>query len=526
MTSDKSSGKIPKLSPTRNEDGNYNIIFITTDQEHYFEEYPEESNYRARQLLQEMGTSFEKHYICSNMSTSSRSVMYTGKHITDTKMIDNTDFPWQGALDESMTTIGDRLREAGYYTGYKGKWHMGDSSILEETHSTLTDLEGYGFSDWGGKDYIGSLREGYEVDPIIASEAIDWLDSTGRRRNEAGQSFFLAINMVNPHDIMEYDTTGYKSAFLELGGAPEDDVYRRTYEQPTSVSWSLDLDGAEIPQAIRTYNRKWTLQAGPIKREADWKNYQDYYFNCIQDSDNNLLKILSYLKDEGFFSNSIVVFTSDHGEAHGSHGLKGKGGFLYENNVHVPLVIVHPEYAGGKAVSALSSHLDLASTFVSMTNAEAATKSRLLQDLPGHNLMDLMSEPEKSVRNGALFCYEMLSMASFEISPDENGGMAFTVDQSARGMVRGLVTDRYKYVRYFSAFNFNMPETLEEIFENNDVQLFDLQNDPEEMVNLAADPQAHDRLILSLNSQLNQLIRDEIGEDSGQEVKDCLSRLA
>jgi len=48
----------------------------------------------------------------------------------------------------------------------------------------------------------------------------------------------------------------------------------------------------------------------------------------------------------------------------------------------------------------------------------------------------------------------------------------------------------------------------------------------DELVNLAADPQAHDRLILRLNSQLNQLIRDEIGEDSGQEVKDCLSRLA
>lgn len=119
-------------NPTRNADENYNIIFITTDQEHYFDAYPEESNYRARKLLQELGTTFEKHYICSNMSTSSRSVMYTGKHITDTRMIDNTDFPWQGPLDESMTTIGDRLREAGYYTGYKGKWHMGDSSILED----------------------------------------------------------------------------------------------------------------------------------------------------------------------------------------------------------------------------------------------------------------------------------------------------------------------------------------------------------------------------------------------------------
>ncbi len=73
-----------------NKDGNYNILFITTDQEHYFSEYPEGNEFKARQLLAELGTTFEKHYACSNMSTSSRSVIYTGTHITDTEMLDNT----------------------------------------------------------------------------------------------------------------------------------------------------------------------------------------------------------------------------------------------------------------------------------------------------------------------------------------------------------------------------------------------------------------------------------------------------
>ena len=62
----------------------YNILFITTDQEHYFAEDPAGTNWKARALLAEMGTTFEKHYACSNMSTSSRSVMFTGKHIIDT----------------------------------------------------------------------------------------------------------------------------------------------------------------------------------------------------------------------------------------------------------------------------------------------------------------------------------------------------------------------------------------------------------------------------------------------------------
>ncbi len=66
-----------------------NILFITVDQQHYFSEDPQGTNWKARQLLSELGTTFEKHFACSNMSTSSRSVMFTGKHIPDTGMIDN-----------------------------------------------------------------------------------------------------------------------------------------------------------------------------------------------------------------------------------------------------------------------------------------------------------------------------------------------------------------------------------------------------------------------------------------------------
>lgn len=367
------------------------------------------------------------------------------------------------------------------------------------------------------------MHEGYEVDPVIASEAVDWLGTKGKALNEAGQSFFLAINLVNPHDIMEFNTSGYRSPFLGLGGAPDGEVYRKTYQDPASASWDFDLNDPAVPQAIRTFHQKWTMQSGPVQGEEAWKEYQDYYYNCIQDSDNNLMTILSAIRAQGLLDNSILVFTADHGEAHGAHGLKGKGGFLYDRNVHVPLIIVHPEHGGGASVSAITSHLDLAPTFLAMTNSPE--RERLTQDLPGHNLMDLMTGAKDSLREGALFCYEMISLASLDITPDGNGGMAFSFDREARGMVRGLITEKHKFVRYFSALNFNLPETIEELYANNDVQLFDCVNDPGELVNLAADPQANRDLILSLNAQLNRLIAREIGEDKGQEVKDCLGKL-
>ena len=221
----------------------HNILFITVDQEHYFPEYPEGTSFKARRLLAELGTTFEKHYACSNMSTSSRSVMFTGRHIPDTGMIDNTDFAWQGAMDDSLNTVGDMMREAGYYTALKGKWHLGDASILHEG-AQLTDLESYGYADWGGTDYIGSVKEGYEMDPVIVSETLEWLDSTGKRLNEEGRPFFLNVNLVNPHDIMNYDITGYQSPFMALSDKPEDPLYDTVYDIPIPPTWDFDFSAA------------------------------------------------------------------------------------------------------------------------------------------------------------------------------------------------------------------------------------------------------------------------------------------
>lgn len=113
--------KIPSIKPETNKDGKYNIIFITTDQEAFMESYPAGSDYQARERLRKIGTTFEKHYACSNVSTSSRSVIYTGRHITETKMLDNTNMPYQPNMDKNLKTVGDMLREAGYYTALKGK---------------------------------------------------------------------------------------------------------------------------------------------------------------------------------------------------------------------------------------------------------------------------------------------------------------------------------------------------------------------------------------------------------------------
>lgn len=132
--------------------------------------------------------------------------------------------------------------------------------------------------------------------------------------------------------------------------------------------------------------------------------------------------------------------------------------------------------------------------------------------------MPLIDGTQTSVRSGALFCYEMLSMTAISTTKDENGNFQYSMDTSARGMVRGLITKNYKFVRYFSPLDYQTPTTMEELFACNDVQLFDMKNDPEELNNLASDPEANEELIMELNAELNRLIESEIGTDDGAHV--------
>ena len=511
--------------------GNYNILFVLVDQEHFFKEYPIGTSFRARQLLAEMGTTFEKHYACSNMSTSSRSTIFTGTHIPETGMIDNTDFPWQDAMDDALRTIGDRLREAGYYTALKGKWHMADSTI--QGGGELDTLEGYGFADWGGTDYIGSLWQGHEKDPVVVSEAMEWLGGKGKKLNADGTPFFLAVTMINPHDIMDYNITDFQSPTLHMGGKPDSPVYDTTYSEPVPSTWDFDLTAADVPQAVKMYYNNWGIIAGNLTSRELWKDYQNYYFNCIQDSDDNMMKLLEYLDENGMMDNTIIVFTADHGEMHGSHGLKGKGGFIYENNIHIPLIIVHPDYKGGRTVSAVTSNVDLAATFVDMTNLTGDKKIEISKGLRGYSLVPLMDKSKSSVRDGALFCYEMLSMSAWlpqELTPQ--GGLDYQTafkNGMGRGMARGIITeDGYKLIRHFAPLGFNTPATLDALFASNDVQVFNLKADPDETNNLAseANREANAALISELNGRLNALIEKEIGTDTGAEVVAELKKIS
>ncbi|MCB9893056.1 MAG: sulfatase-like hydrolase/transferase [Planctomycetes bacterium] len=519
----------------------YNIVLITSDQERWFDRWPFPAPGRER--LRRLGVSFDNHQINSNVCSPSRSVIYTGQHIQHTGVFDNVNTPWQSSMSTDIPTLGHMLREAGYYTGYKGKCHLAkeleEANDADSPQKLLTEvMEGYGFSDYFNVgDIIASTRGGYEHDGIITAMALGWLRAKGRPMSDENQPWMLAVNLINPHDIMYVDTDlpgesvqKRDEPVMEITPPPDTDLYRATWDTPLPPSRHQAWDAPGRPQAHWEFQRSREVLLGTWPDEdRRWRLLQDYYFNCIRDNDRHVVRILDELQTQGLLENTIVIFTSDHGELCGAHQMHGKGSCVYREQNHVPLVIVHPEVQGGQRCKALTSHVDLAPTILRMAGATPGDA------LKGCDIAPLLEAPRDAgvneLREGSLFNFNMLGYLDGEflramkkMRAAKKAGKAVAAADVARvakpalekrGAIRSWFDGRYRFSRYFSPRQHHLPVSVDELFERNDVELFDLENDPHEMTNLASDRDKHHDLLDRLNKSLNKLIEQEVGKDDG-----------
>ena len=531
--------------------GPFNILFILTDQERYFRPGELPNNYRlpAHERLAKRGIVFENHRINSCVCTPSRSVLYTGRHIQQTKMFDNTNFPWISSMSTDMPTIGDMLREAGYYTAYKGKWHLTKefetvNELGSPTKIFTKEMEAYGFSDYFGVgDIIGHEQGGYRHDGIISAMSVNWLRSRGIELAHQGKPWFLAVNLVNPHDVMFFDTdrpgenVQARNILGHVMPEPSTPLYARQWTFNLPPTYAQPLDAAGRPKAHVDYLKSHDALVGNIANEDwRWRRRHDYYLNCLRDVDRNIVPLLDELDALGLASKTIIVLTADHGDLDGAHRLHSKGATSYREQNNVPLIVVHPAHTGGKRCKAVTSHLDIAPTLVGMTAAAPETKTAITKALPGRDISPLLAAPEKAqsaaIRDGSLFCYNMLAYIDGDFmqqavrmlaQPDGKAKLqaaskegTLRPDLSKRGAIRSVFDGRYQFTRYFSPKQHNRPTSIDALYQLNDVELYDLEKDPREATNLAQDRKENAGLIDAMNAKLNALIDREVGEDIGQ----------
>jgi arylsulfatase A-like enzyme len=522
----------------------YNILMIVTDQERQPRQDEKPNGYRlpGHEKLAARGTVFENHQIASCVCTPSRAVLYTGQHIQNNGMFDNTNFPWANDLPTDATTIGDMLRRQGYYTAYKGKWHLTDefetANKLHVPKRILVDeMEEYGFSDYFGiGDMIAHTEGGFLHDGVITAMTKSWLRGKAKTLEAKNEPWFMAVNLVNPHDVMYYNTDlaggpakQAETALMHLNLEPETDQFSRKWNSRLPVSRNQPVMGPERPAAHEDFAVARSALVGRVPNEDPrWQRLNDYYLNCVQDVDRHVLEILTELDDLGMSDDTIVIYTSDHGEHAGAHGLSGKGATGYREQLNVPFIVAHPDMPGGTRCNAVTSHLDIASTLVSLAGGDAAARSAL----PGRDISPILRDPKAAradaVRPAALFNYNMFAFLDGDFlmnvsrflreggKPTEISDQGWRPDLAKRGAIRSVFDGRYKLNRYFSPQQHHTPRSIEELFANNDVELFDVEDDPNEMNNLAMDRRSNSDLLVAMNEKLNGLIESEVGEDRGQ----------
>lgn len=533
----------PAIAPARRPP---NILFVFTDQERYHATWPKGLSLPGHERLERAGTTFTNHQCPATMCTSSRSVMLTGLQTADNGMFENLDVPWMRDLPFDRPTIGHMLRRAGYYTAYKGKWHLARSFERDTIDRFMTaSMERYGFADnFSPGDLIGHTLGGYGFDQLTAGSAVNWLRTRGRSLADDSKPWCLFVSFVNPHDVMYFNTDAPGEAVQDTGHlrlraarAPDHALYRATWDIALPENLRQPFDAAGRPGAHGEFDRIWDYVLGHIPlEEARWRRFNDYYVNCIRNVDRELEVLLAELRALELERDTVIVFTADHGEMAGAHQLRGKGPFAYRETTHLPMVVVHPDVGGGRSCRALSSHIDFAPTLLSMAGVPAERIPELAgRPLPGRNLAPLLAgpagQPVDAARPATLFTYSGLAsndsdvfafaaraIAAGKDPKEEAKRQGFKPDLKKRGTVRSAFDGRYRFTRYCSPIDRNAPKTIEQLFAWNDVELFDLVRDPGENVNLALDRVANAQPLMAMNAKLEELMATEFGRDDGREM--------
>jgi arylsulfatase A-like enzyme len=476
-----------------------NILLVVSDQERQRSWLPEGITLPWRDRLRAEGLEFTDFFTHSSPCSPSRASLFTGRYLPGHGVVDNIIMPEHHELDATVPTLGSLLAGAGYRSSYIGKWHL--------SHSPTPDMEAYGFADWSGNDrhFMGWAGTGVHFDPLIASNAAHWLREnalTAADETVDRQPWFLTVALVNPHDVMWFpiDQPGYEErhpdevagvrSILEAAAWKQDDplpVFGDRYEEVfESLPANFHDNLHAKPESHRQW--RWDQQHGlygyidPTDKGA-WLRHLDYYLHLHRLADQSLGTVLGALEASGAWDETIIIFTSDHGDMCGSHGLRSKGPFVYDEIMRVPLYVKVPGVtAPGSVTSALGSHVDLAATICSLAGVAPAAKESTLQ---GTDLSPVLADPTAKVRDHVVFA--------------QDSAQTETLNQ-VRYAVRGFYDGHTKYARYYgvgggkpSSGLWGKPPghklfDVDCAFDDNDHEWYDHDSDPEELVNLANDP--------------------------------------
>ena len=433
-----------------------NVVFVLTDDHgaHAIGCYGSVVNQTpAIDEIAEHGWRFDNCFVTNSLCTPSRASILTGaySHV-------NGVYSLFTPIEAGQPTFISALHDAGYRTGMFGKWHMG--------HGPGHDPQGFdhwdvlpGQGDYWDPTFISAegrrTVEGYATD-IITDLAMDWVESL-----EGDDPWCALVWHKAPHRPWE--------------PKPE---HRALYEEPRPVPTTFWDDYATRSAAVRRTAMRVAdhldledLKEAPpeglsYEEQAIWK-YQRYmrdYLACVHSVDENVGRLTSWLRDRGDWDDTVFIYSSDQGFFLGDHGWFDKR-LMFEESLRMPFVVSYPRRVdGGQVFDGIVSNVDMAQTILDAAGVGHSDRMQGRSFWP-----DLVGAQEADPVEGFYYRYW------------ENDDVIHKAPAHY-----GYRTDRYKLIYYYND-GFGLPFTGFFTYAP-EWELYDLQADPDEVHNVAHDP--------------------------------------
>jgi N-acetylglucosamine-6-sulfatase len=449
------------------------------------------------------GVILDNAFCTNSICVPSRASIITGQYSQTNGVID-----LEGSLKPEQQYLPQEMKKLGYQTAIIGKWHLEAEPGSFDYYSVMNAQGEYfdpkffvrGNEPWT-KNVVPS--KGHSTD-VITDLGINWLS----KKRDKSKPFFFMLQFKAPHDMFEF-APQYKD-YLENVEIPEPpSMYNNQNNGSIATRGennSLIHDiGSSISHrnTIRNMGMHMKIDSSIPDPEYTHLAYQEYlkrYLRCVKGVDDNVGRIIDYLKKEGLYENTIIVYTSDQGFMLGEHDYFDKR-WMYEESMRMPFFIRYPKkIETGKRTNAIINNTDFAPTLIDLAGGSIPKK------MQGHSFKTLLEtgiEP-KDWQQSTYYRYWMhmahqhANPAHFGIRTKEYKLIFFY----GRYWVDTQSSSQWNKASFGNRFEFNTPIAWE---------FYDLKNDPLEMNNCYENPK-YKAIIQKLKVELAQK-RKELNEE-------------
>ncbi|MFR9581898.1 MAG: sulfatase [Rikenellaceae bacterium] len=442
------------------------------------------------------GVVFDNVFCNNSISTPSRASVISGQYSQTNGALDLYD-----SLDVRKQYLPMEMKKLGYQTAMVGKWHLKKEPVAFDFYEVLP-LQGKYFNPVfnvrGDKPYGENTRkyEGHSSD-IVTDISLDWL-----KNRDKTKPFFLMHHFKAPHDNFE-NAPRYDSYLADVEIPEPDNLYGQPVDGWGSVATRGSKDSLVriVGSSISKRNTQRDMGAvmkvdqtleGDAYTHASYQTYLKRYLRCVKGVDDNLKRIIDYLKAEGIYDNTIIVYTADQGLYLGEHDFQDKR-WMYDISMRMPFIVRYPEMVkAGTRNDLLVNNTDFAPTLIELAGGKAPDY------MQGHSFVkSLEGEEIEGWREETYYRYWM-HMGSKHSNPAHFG----------------IRTKEYKLI-FFYGVDFvpggrNLWGGRNGWVTPAAWEFYDLKKDPKEMRNEYNNPEYKD-VIAKMKTRLLE-VREELNE--------------